>query len=236
MERIGSHREAWGGKRKRIKQGFLSEEDFEEDEGIGAESSVGIIEPQKGKEGNGGRVATEFKEIFEMSGAWEEDSEVPGEGEARVTESQRRESEQGESAEKGEPAKKRTRRRRNVVTVEDGRMWCSAGDRGKRKTDATEMVVVWPRREGIITQDMADPNRKIVGYRTQEFPVANARTSGVFWNASKMRDNRRFPGAAGKTLPRQSLESVPAGGAAEEEEIIDPLTWPRVRPPENGPR
>ena len=95
---------------------------------------------------------------------------------------------------------------------------------------------MWPRNEGIITQDMSDLNRNIVGYRSQEVLVADARTSGVFWNASKTRDNRRFPGTAEKTLLRQGLESVSVEGNAAGGEGQEPLRWPGVRPPEVGPR
>ena len=123
-----------------------------------------------------------------------------------------------------------------MVTVEDGRILIGSSESACRRTAPAKMVVVWPRRKGIITQDMADPNRNIVGYRSQEVPVVNARTSGVFWNASKTRDNRRFPGSTGKTLLRQSLESVPEGGTEAGGEGVDPLRWPGVRPPEVGPR
>ena len=84
---------------------------------------------------------------------------------------------------------------------------------------------------------LADPNRNIIGYQSQEVPVESARTSGVFWSTSKTRDNRRFPGAAEKTLLGQSLESVSAEGNRAmlnaEEERDDSLLWsdlPRLTP------
>ena len=83
---------------------------------------------------------------------------------------------------------------------------------------------------------MSDPNRNIIGYVSQEFPVKSARTSGVFWNTTRTQDNRRFPKATEKTLLRQGLESVSVGGTSVEEGEDDPLLWPGVRPPENGPR
>ena len=62
---------------------------------------------------------------------------------------------------------------------------------------------------------------------------------GVFWSTTKTRDHRRFPGAAEKTLPRQSLEYISAKGNGAllnvEEEEVDPLLWPRVRPPDIDP-
>ena len=93
-----------------------------------------------------------------------------------------------------------------------------------------------PRREGIITPDKSDPNRNIIGYVSQEVPVASARTSGVFWNTTRTRDNRRFPGTMEKTLHRQGLEFVSVGGTRAGGEGEDPLQWPGVRPPEVGPR
>ena len=96
------------------------------------------------------------------------------------------------------------------------------------------MSRVWPRRDEVITPGMADPNRNIFGYRSQEVPVASARTSGVFWATAKGRDNRRFPGTVEKTLQRQSLESVSTAGTVGGDEE-DPLLWPGVRPPEVGP-
>ena len=69
--------------------------------------------------------------------------------------------------------------------------------------------------------------------------MESARTSGVFWSTSNTRDNRRFPGAAEKTLHGQSLESVSAEGNRAmlnvEEERDDSLLWPGVRPPEIDP-
>ena len=87
-----------------------------------------------------------------------------------------------------------------VTTVENGTLL--QGDRGPRRNGRApdHMSLKWQRRDGIITPGMADPNRNIIGYKSQEDPMVNARTSGVFWNTSKTRDNRRFPRTAEKTL------------------------------------
>ena len=123
-----------------------------------------------------------------------------------------------------------------MATVEDGKLLIGDGVMAHSRRTPMKMSLVWPRRDGVITQDMSDPNRNIIGYRSQEVPVANARTSGVFWNTSKTRDNRRFPGTTEKTLQRQGLDSVPVGGTKAGGEGVDPLQWPGVRPPEVGPR
>ena len=81
---------------------------------------------------------------------------------------------------------------------------------------------------------MSDPNFNFIGFRSQEVPVASARTSGVFCNRTKTRDNRRFPGTAEKTLLGQGLEYVSVTGIAGGEGE-DPLRWPGVRPPEVDP-
>ena len=91
-----------------------------------------------------------------------------------------------------------------------------------------ELHVTWPRRDG--------NNRNIIGYKSPEVPVARARTSGVFWNTSKTRDNRRFPRTTEKTLQRQGLESVSIEGTKAGGEGEDPRQWPGVRPPKVGPR
>ena len=132
--------------------------------------------------------------------------------------------------------KKRPRRRAAVVTIEEGHLRISSGDRERNKRSQVKMSRVWPGRSEIITKDMADPNRNIIGHRSQEVPIVNARTSGVFWCTSKTRDNRRFPGTAEKTLLRQGLESVSVEGTEAGGEGQDPLRWPGVRPPEVGPR
>ena len=122
-----------------------------------------------------------------------------------------------------------------MVTVEEGRLLRS--NMGPRQDGRApkHMHRVWPRREEIITPSMSDPNRNIIGYRSQEVQVASARTSGVFWATSRTRDNRRFPGTVEKTLHGQGLEYVSAEGTVGGEEV-DPLLWPGVRPPEVGPR
>ena len=121
-----------------------------------------------------------------------------------------------------------------MVTVEEGRLLRS--DKGPKQNGRApgRMSQVWPRRDEIITPGMSDPNRNIIGYQSQEVPVASARTSGVFWATSKTRDNRRFPGTVEKTLQGQGLESVSAEGTVGGEEV-DPLLWSGVRPPEVGP-
>ena len=121
-----------------------------------------------------------------------------------------------------------------MVMVEEGRLLRI--DKGPKQNGRapSRMSQVWPRRDEIITPGMSDPNRNIIGYQSQEVPVASARTSGVFWATSKTRDNRRFPGTAEKTLHGQGLESVSVEGTVGGEEE-DPLLWPGVRPPEVGP-
>ena len=123
-----------------------------------------------------------------------------------------------------------------MATVEDGKLLIGDGVMAHSRRTPMKMSLVWPRRDGVITQDMSDPNRNIIGYRSQEVPVANARTSGVFWSTSRTRDNRQFPGTMEKTLQRQGLESVSVEGDKAGGEGEDPLRWPGVRPPEVGPR
>ena len=126
------------------------------------------------------------------------------------------------------------RRRTQVRTVQEGRLLKNDAGPGNYGRAPGRMSLIWPRRDEIITPGMSDPNCNILGYRSQEVPVASARTSGVFWATSRMRDNRRFPGTAEKTLHRQGLESVSAEGTVGGEGE-DPLLWPGVRPPEVGP-
>ena len=122
-----------------------------------------------------------------------------------------------------------------MVMVKEGRLL--RDDKGPKHYGRapSRMSRVWPRRDEVITPGMSDPNRNIIGYRSQEVPVANARTSGVFWATSRTRDNRRFPGTAEKTLQGQGLEYVSVEGTVGGEEE-DPLLWSGVRPPEAGPR
>ena len=148
-----------------------------------------------------------------------------------------REEEEDETAQKRGTTRTRnqgSRRRTNVATVVEGRLLRSEKGPKQEGRNAGKMSRVWPRRDEVITPGMADPNRNIIGYRSQEVPVASARTSGVFWATTKTKDNRRFPGTVEKTLQRQSLESVSAAGTVGGEEE-DPLLWPGVRPPEVGP-
>ena len=57
-----------------------------------------------------------------------------------------------------------------------------------------------PRRGKIITQEMADPNRRNGRYRVMEESVVNARTSVVFWRNTVARYSSLCPGASKKTL------------------------------------
>ena len=170
----------------------------------------------------------------------------PGEDEdagRRTTEEEEEDAGRRTSADEEEDPGKKTasrtkktgsRRRTHLVTVKEGRLLHS--DKGPKRNGRapSRMSQVWPRRDEIITPGMSDPNRNIIGYRSQEVPVASARTSGVFWATSKTGDNRRFPGTAEKTLHRQSLESVSAEGTVAGGEGDDLLLWPGVRPPEFG--
>ena len=119
-----------------------------------------------------------------------------------------------------------------MTTVEDGKIYYGDPRTTTKEKARGKNTTVWPRSEEIITPELADPNRNIVGYTTQEFPVANARTSGVFWNRTRTKDNRRFPKTMEKTLQRQGLESVSMGGREGEETSDDILLWPGVRPPD----
>ena len=106
---------------------------------------------------------------------------------------------------------------------------------GTQRRGLGKSLRVWPGSNEVIPPWMADPNRSIVGYKSQELIVASARTSGVFWATSRIRDNRRFPGTAEKTLHGQGLEYVSVKGTVGGGEE-DPLLWPGVRPPDVGPR
>ena len=57
-----------------------------------------------------------------------------------------------------------------------------------------------PRRGEIITQEMADPNRRNGRYRVMDESAVNARTSGVFWRNTEVRHSSSFPGTSKKTL------------------------------------
>ena len=76
------------------------------------------------------------------------------------------------------------------VTKENSR----AGGRGRKKSGSL------PRRGEIITQEMADPNRRNGRYRVMEGSAVNARTLGVFWRNTEARHSRSFPGTSKKTL------------------------------------
>ena len=80
----------------------------------------------------------------------------------------------------------------------------------------------------LLWQMMSDPNLSNLDYRSEEVPLANARTSGVFWRNSKARDHRLFFGTTKKTLQGQGLESafVPGTSYHVGEGEQDPLQWP----------
>ena len=251
-----------GGRNRWSKVGFLSETDWLEDliqdgsqpeavAGPDAEDSEeGLVDvvtvalnegaqEGRGAEGGAGPTKDGAGKRGESARAWgEEEEEASTRGPARRKEDdeERREDERRE--EEGSTRRKKKmsscRRRTQVRTVQEGRLLKNEAGPGNLGRAPDRMSLVWPRRDEIITPGMSDPNRNIVGYRSQEVPVASARTSGVFWSTSRTRDNRRFPGTAEKTLHRQGLESVSAEGTVGGEEE-DPLLWPGVRPPEVGP-
>ena len=57
-----------------------------------------------------------------------------------------------------------------------------------------------PRRDEIITQEMADPNWRNGRYRVMEESAVNARTLGVFWRNTEARHSSSCPGTSKKTL------------------------------------
>ena len=249
-----------GGRNRRRKAGFLSETDWlevrdqdggppelvagpeaEDSEEVlvdvealsegapavrGAEGGAGPTKDGAGKRGESARAQGEEEEEASTRGPArrKEDDEGGREDERREEEGPTRRKKKMSSC----------RRRTQVRTVQEGRLLKNEAGPGNLWRAPDRMSLVWPRRDEIITPGMSDPNRNIVGYRSQEVPVASARTSGVFWSTSRTRDNRRFPGTAEKTLHRQGLESVSAEGTVGGEEE-DPLLWPGVRPPEVGP-
>ena len=261
-----------GGRNKRRKQGFLSEQDFSEyGQVTNAEEELSVrigsedlLRADKeaanpagpGGSGDKGGFLTGFLGCSEekaqgpvearrarSTGEEDDDEEEESRRVPRGTRSTDEEDVDEEEESRRVPRKKERdaqdigpRRRSTQVTTVEGGVLCR-GNKGPRynRRAADGMSLKWPRRDGIITPGMADPNRNIVGYRSQEEPMVNARTSGVFWATSKTRDNRRFPGTAEKTLRRQSLESVSAGGNEVGGEGVDPLLWPGIRPPEAGP-
>ena len=192
----------------------------------GAEDGAGLTKDGAGKRGESARARGEEEEVASTRGPArrKEDDEEGREDERREEEGPTRRKKKMSSC----------RRRTQVRTVQEGRLLKNEAGPGNLWRAPDRMSLVWPRRDEIITPGMSDPNRNIVGYRSQEVPVASARTSGVFWSTSRTRDNRRFPGTAEKTLHRQGLESVSAEGTVGGEEE-DPLLWPGVRPPEVGP-
>ena len=224
-----------GGRKKKKGPGPLSEEDLAVVSGArgkapgapgAAEEAAGEESgPDRGTRGGGvpgetedaGRRTTEEEEEDAWRKTTEEDDEEAGEKTATRMK------------------KTGSRRRTRMVMVKEGRLLLD--DKGPKHYGRapSRMSRVWPRRDEVITPGMSDPNRNIIGYRSQEVPVASARTSGVFWATSRTRDNRRFPGTAEKTLQGQGLEYVSVEGTVGGEEE-DPLLWPGVRPPEVGPR
>ena len=123
----------------------------------------------------------------------------------------------------------KTRSRRAVVVIREGRIVPEEDTpaRGRRARKSRFL----PRRDEIITQEMADPNRTNSGYHAQEDLVASARTSGVFWCNSRTRDRRQLPGTTKKTLlDRASNPSSPRERNLPEEDSQDPSEWSRVSP------
>ena len=94
-----------------------------------------------------------------------------------------------------------------------------------------------PRRDEIISKEMADPNRSTNGYRSQEDLVANARTAGARWRNCGVRDHRKFPGTTKKTLrDRASNMSSPRERDKSEVGNQDHPQWPvRSVPKARGP-
>ena len=81
----------------------------------------------------------------------------------------------GKAAEEVETREERTttrttkcRRRTHVATVEEGRL--RREDKGPRQNGRapSRITRIWPRRDGIISPGMADPNRNIIGYQSQD--------------------------------------------------------------------
>ena len=123
----------------------------------------------------------------------------------------------------------KTRSRRAVVVIREGRIVPEEDTpaRGRRARKSRFL----PRRDEIITKEMADPNRTNSGYHAQEDLVASARTSGVFWCNSRTRDRRQLPGTTKKTLlDRASNPSSPRERNSPEEDSQDPSEWSRVSP------
>ena len=85
-----------------------------------------------------------------------------------------------------------SRRRTDVATIWEGRILPNEeGPFHKGRAPIPQSLRKKPRRDGIITQVMSDPNLSNNGNKSQEDSVSNARTSGVFWCNSKTRDNRQ---------------------------------------------
>ena len=241
----GKKKKHRGGRNQRRKQGFLSDEDFEDapiPEGSGAGVIVGMGGlPSAAPEGSGegttggmGGLPSAAPDDNREAGSY---AHKNGEEEAEKEEDEEADDETLEETQETTSRRmSKTRRRTYVATVEEGRLRREVMGPARGRRAPNQMSRVWPRRDEIISQAMADPNRNKIGYRSQEVPVANARTSGVFWSSARTRDNGRFPGTAEKTLPRQSLESVSAGGIRGGEAGEDLLLWPGVRPPDVGPR
>ena len=263
-----------GGRAKKRMQGFLSEDDFESDEGkegcpttalegsdnerrkgteevdvsVGPEGTLGHIEDTNVEErttkGEEAGTRSETTRENEEEDARRTTTRSEEDDERRMTTRSEEDDERRTTTRSEEDDERRTttrmkktgsRRRTHVVMVEDGRI--RRIDKGPKQNGRapSQMSCIWPRRDEVITPGMADPNRNIIGYRSQEVPVASARTSGVFWATSKTRDNRRFPGTMEKTLQGQGLEYVSVKGTVGGGEE-DPLLWPGVRPPDVGPR
>ena len=209
------------------KCGFLSEEDFSIKEGEDA--------PQPGgdtSEDPGAMVLR--KKLGAAHGCWDWSVELTEEEEEDVNEKRTdaTTSQEGRRSKRGSRAiRDAGRRRSQTVTVVGGVILKENG--GTQRRGLGSSLQIWPGSNEVIPPWMADPNRNIVGYRSQEPMVSSARTSGVFWTTSRIRDNRRFPGTAEKTLHGQGLESVSAAGT-NTREAEDHLLWTGARPPEDN--
>ena len=200
----------------------------------------------KGKLGSRRRSETGSKKQILSSGGGTRDRETsPGEIEARRDDAAREEEpgtsggyeekeeeEEEEVAEENETRRQekrrpKTRSRGTVVIIRDGRFITKENPRagGARGRNSGFL----PRRGEIITQEMADPNRRNRRYRVMEDSTVNARTSGVFWRNTEARLNSSRPGTSKKTLQdrasntsstREQMGHVEGNqeGASDEEE------------------
>ena len=87
-----------------------------------------------------------------------------------------------------------------MVTVREGQLLPNEEGPAHRGRAPIIQPLYKPKKDGIITQKMPDPNLTNYGYESQEVSFSNARTSEIVWCNSKIRDYQQFPGAAKKTL------------------------------------